>query len=146
MNVPPPAPSPRPPSNPDERHDTGEHPVTKGEMRRAFRLNEIWTALVAVGVAMSAVFGLYRLALSEARAEGREGAEIAIATSDAGAKGREARIAVLEQQRGADRGENNARFERLEASQARTEKKLDAILDRLDVPNPAPTPAKDGGP
>lgn len=67
------------------------------------------------------------------------------AQTDAGVKVHEARIGNLEQQRAADRGENNARFERLEAGQARTDAKLDAILDRLRVPNPAPTP-KDGGP
>src|SRR5690606_22258380 len=66
------------------------------------------------------------------------------AQTDAGVKVHEARIGTLEQQRAADRTENNARFERLEASQSRAEKQLDALLDRLNVPNPAPAP-KDGG-
>lgn len=66
------------------------------------------------------------------------------AQTDAGVKVHESRISTLEQQRTGDRSENNIRFERIELSQQRTEKKLDALLDRLDVRNPAPTP-KDGG-
>ena len=124
-------------------HDTGEHPVTRGEMRRSFRVNEIWTFLVACGVAMAAVMGVYRLAISEAAAAGREAAEPVIQ-----------RVAVLEQQRLTDRAEQSARLDRIERNQAEdrelalgSAKKLDAMLRAQGVPNPAPTPApKDGGP
>lgn len=54
------------------RHDTAEVPVTMGVMRRAFRINEVFTFLVAVGAAIAAVLGVYRLVLSEAAAAGRD--------------------------------------------------------------------------
>lgn len=69
----PPAPSPRHPT-PDDRHDTAEMPVTMGTMRRAFRINEIWTFLVACAVAAGAVLSAYRYVISEAEAAGRKGA------------------------------------------------------------------------
>lgn len=111
------------------RHDTAEMPVTRGVMRRAFRINEVFTFLVAATTAMGAVFGAYKLLLSEARAE-----------ADAGVKLHEVRISVLEQQ-----------TVRLSQDQTADHKliiganqKLDALLERMNVPNPAPTP-KDGG-
>lgn len=56
------------------RHDTGETPVTVGVMRRAFRINEIWTVMVAFFVATAAVFGAYKVLLGEAQAAGAEAA------------------------------------------------------------------------
>lgn len=55
----------------EQRHDTGEQPVTMGVMRKAFRINEIWTFLVACAVAIAAVLGAYRYVLSEAAAAGK---------------------------------------------------------------------------
>lgn len=59
----------------------------------------------------------------------------------------DSRITNLEGQRKSDREENDSRFKRLEEGQLRTDKKLDALLDRLAIPNPAPAPppTKDGG-
>ena len=68
------------------------------------------------------------------------------AATDAGVKVHESRITSLEQMSAADRSQNNTRFERLEAGQLRTDKKLDALLDRLNVRNPAPTPLDSGHP
>lgn len=54
------------------RHDTAEIPVTVGDMRKAFRINELWTVLVAIAAAGAAVLGAYRVFISEARAAGVE--------------------------------------------------------------------------
>jgi hypothetical protein len=74
------------------------------------------------------------------------------AGTDAGVKVHEQRIATLEQQRSADRAEMNSRLQRLEENQNAdhalslgTSQKLDAVLNKLNVPNPAPAPTKDGG-
>ena len=88
--TPPPAATPKPPE--PDRHDTAEMPVTKGEMRRSFRINEVFTFVVAALTAIGAVFGAYRLLLSEAEAAGEKGAARA-----------EQRIVTLEQQRRQDR-------------------------------------------
>lgn len=82
-----------------------------------------------------------------AKDAGAEGAKVAIAPVEAMAKGTEARTDRLEHQRDADRAEFEQRFIRLETQGNRQEKKMDALLDRLDVPNPAPAPppSKDGG-
>lgn len=66
------------------------------------------------------------------------------AQTDAGVAVHEARIGTLEQQRTLDRTEANGRFERIEAQGSRTEAKIDALLQRFSVPNPAPAP-RDGG-
>jgi|SRR5262245_27560085 len=73
------------------------------------------------------------------------------AETDAGVQVHEMRLSTLEQQRRGDREEVNSRLQRLEANQNAdhelqlgTSRKLDAMLDRFDVRNPAPTP-KDGG-
>lgn len=96
---------------------------------------------------MSGVAFAYGKLVDTAKDAGAEAAKAAIAPAEAQGKGTEARVTVVEQQRAADRSEFNARFERLEAGQNRSERKLDKLLDRLDVPNPtpAPPPAKDGG-
>jgi hypothetical protein len=81
-------------------------------------------------------------------------AEVAktIAVIDAGQKGLEARMTVIEQQRQADRSESNARLERIERNAnddhvltLGTSQKVDRLLERFNVPNPAPAPKKDGG-
>lgn len=66
------------------------------------------------------------------------------AATDAGVKVHELRLIAVEQQVPALRQELNTRLERLEAGQARSDVKLDAVLQRFSVPNPAPAP-KDGG-
>ena len=89
--TPPPAPSPQPPKD-ETRHDTAEMPVTVGTMRRAFRINEVFTFAVAAMTAIAAVFGAYRLLLSEAEAAGAKGADKVAE-----------RVLTLEQQRRHDR-------------------------------------------
>jgi uncharacterized oligopeptide transporter (OPT) family protein len=73
MTVPPPAPSPQLPE--PSRHDTAEVPVTKGEMKKAFTLNEIWTVIVAFATAGAALIGGYALFIEKAEAAGRKAAE-----------------------------------------------------------------------
>lgn len=71
-DVTPPAASPQVPRDESPRHDTAEVPVTTGVMRRAFRLNEIYTLIVAVLASGAALLGGYRVFISEARAAGKE--------------------------------------------------------------------------
>lgn len=66
------------------------------------------------------------------------------AQTDAGTREHANRITTLEQQRTADRQENNEKIEELRSGATRMEKKMNALLDRLDVKDPAPTP-KDAG-
>jgi len=66
------------------------------------------------------------------------------AQTDAGVRVEASRLTALEQTSSADRAQNDVRFRRIEEGQLRTDKKLDALLDRLNVQNPAPTPI-DGG-
>lgn len=96
------------------------------------------------GVTLGAVAYAYETLESKAKDAGTAAAQVQIATVDAGLKGVEARLTVVEQQRTSDRAEFNARFERLENQGNRAEKKLDALIDAAGVRNPAPTP-KDGG-
>jgi cytochrome c-type biogenesis protein CcmH/NrfG len=110
--------------------DTGEHPATRGEMRRAFRINEIFTFLVASMTAVGAVFGAYKLLLSEARAE-----------ADAGVAVHESRIKALEQQVPQLREEvYQGRLDTQALYKALMERKRQ---DRLEKPPPKPT--LDGG-
>lgn len=73
------------------------------------------------------------------------------AQTDAGVRVHEQRISTLEQQRQSDRTEMNERLERIEKNANAdheltlgTSQKMDALLNKLNVPNPAPAP-KDGG-
>lgn len=73
------------------------------------------------------------------------------AQTDAGVRVHEQRITTLEQQRREDKDELDQRLKRIEANANAdhelalgTSQKLDRLLDRMNVPNPAPTP-KDGG-
>lgn len=50
-------------------------PVLRGDMRRAFRLNELYTVLIAVLTAAGALLGGYKMFVSEARAAGAEEAK-----------------------------------------------------------------------
>lgn len=68
--TPAPVESPKHPEPP--RHDTGEVPVTKGEMKKALTRNEIWTFIVAVATAAAALLGGYTLFIDKAEAAGRK--------------------------------------------------------------------------
>lgn len=131
-------PEPLPP-----RHDSREMPVTKGEMRRSFRLNEVYTLLVAVATAAAALLGAYRLYVSEARAAGAEEAARVQLRVDATQVKADATQRELERYQ----GEVSARLSRVEAAAddaretgRRNEKKLDRMLDKMEIPNPAPAP------
>lgn len=98
--------------------------------------------LVAIATVATTTAGVMAFVAHEARAQ-----------ADAGVAVHEARLSTLEQQRLADKKEADARFERLEKNlqqttdaTARTDTKVDKLLERLNVPNPAPAPAPDGGP
>lgn len=96
---------------------------------------------------MSGVAYAYGKLIDNAKDAGTEAAKTTIAPVEAQAKGTEARTTVLEAQHVAELAETNGRFERIERDQNRAEKKIDKLLERLDVPNssPAPTLPKDGG-
>lgn len=126
-----PRPSPRPPE-PDL-----EEPQTDPSLQAAFQRHDskltvrsivIAAGSLATGLAAVLIFLDNRVA----------------AQTDAGIRVHEARITAAEQTASSDRAQNNIRFQRIEDGQLRTDKKLDALLDRLNVANPAPTP-KDAG-
>jgi hypothetical protein len=54
--------------------DTGEFPVTKNVLKKALRVNEIWTVLVAIATAGAALIGGYTLFIAKAEAAGAEAA------------------------------------------------------------------------
>lgn len=131
-----PLPSPRPPVVDGSDGRTPAYGVaTPPYVQR--KVDEVLSKLRTLGVAVAAVAATVVAAI--VFVDNRVQAQ-----TDAGVRVHENRIGTLEQQRKEDRSENATRFERLEAGQARTDAKLDAVLDRLRVPNPAPTP-KDGG-
>lgn len=73
------------------------------------------------------------------------------AQTDAGIRVHEERLTTLEQQRKQDREELDGRLKRIETNAnddhqltLGTSQKVDKLLERFQVPNPAPTP-KDGG-
>lgn len=137
-----PSPSPRPQADRFDALDGLEEPPTDPRIQPALQRHD-WKNLVR-SIVISGGMLITALVSMLVFVDNRVAAQ-----TDAGIKVHESRIGALEQQRSADRAENNGRFERIEGSQQRTEKKLDALLDRLDVRNPAPTPvvaSKDGGP
>lgn len=78
-----PKPSPRPPEPLFEEPGTDPGaPVTKREMRRSFRVNEVYTVIVAISTAAAALIGGYKLFVSEAKAAGEEAAKAAAKKAD----------------------------------------------------------------
>lgn len=136
-----PSPSPRPQADRLDELDGLEEPSTDPRIQPALQRHD-WKNLVR-SIVISGGMLITALVSMLIFVDNRVAAQ-----TDAGVKVHESRLGALEQQRAGDRAENNGRFERIENSQQRTEKKLDALLDRLDVRNPAPTPVptKDGGP
>lgn len=140
---PPPAPSPRSPPEFAEE-PTGLYPATRDFAREVARSGLF---KVAVGVGSFAVLCLVA-GVTAARAMAQEAKDAGVEA----AKGHEYRLTTLEAQRKTDRDEMNSRLQRLEDTQNAdhaltlgTSQKLDVLLERMRVPNPAPTP-KDGGP
>lgn len=136
MSVPPPRSSPQVPRdmpNLPPETPSGVFPATRDFVREA----ALWSTLKAVGafvvaIAVGAVLG-WRTLSSEARAQAKD--EVApIAQKQAATQ------AELERfQR-----ETALRLERTEAQGTRMETKVDALLTKFNVPNPAPAP-RDGG-
>lgn len=62
--------------------DTLEMPVSKKDMKKAFRFNEIYTVVVAVVTAAVAVIVGYRVFISEAKAAGKEAAQVVAERQD----------------------------------------------------------------
>jgi len=112
---------------------TGEHPVVKAELKRELNLNELKTIAAIFVAAVGTFFGAYRVVLGEARAQ-----------TDAGVSLQAQKLAITDADLQAFKRDVTVRFERYENQGNRTEKKMDALLDRFNVPNPAPAP-KDGG-
>lgn len=133
--VPPPQKSPKP-YQADTEHEpiTGVFPASRDFVRNAALLSTLKAVgATVVAIAVGSVVG-WRSLSSEARAQARD--EVAPL-----AQSQKATQAELERfQR-----ESSSRFERGEAQGNRLEVKVDALLTRLNVPNPAPAP-KDGGP
>ena len=125
--------------------DAAEASVTQGQLNASNALTRYFVAGLAFVFSGGAGSCGVVSALSLVRSEARAAAAELVAPIDAGRVADAARIATLEQQRQADRKEANERFERIEASSTRQEAKLDALLERMRVPNPAPAPV-DGGP
>jgi hypothetical protein len=111
------------------RHDTRDMPVTRGAMRKAFRINEVFTFLVAALTAIAAVFGAYKLLLNEAAAAGERASGPLIK-----------RVETLEQN-------DKQRSEDIHEVQTDIRALYKAVMtkqpqERLEKP----APAKDGGP
>lgn len=66
------------------------------------------------------------------------------AQTDAGVRVHEGRLVAVEQGLVSVRAETNNRLDRAEQQGNRMETKVDALLEKFRVPNPAPSP-KDGG-
>ncbi len=129
MNALPPQASPQPPGDDEWRPPTGEHPVTKDELRRTLNVNDVKTTVAMVVVAIGTVFAAYRVVLSEARAQ-----------SDAGVSVIERRVTNVEQkqaQQSADLHEVQVDIRELYRSM-----QTGRPSPRLEAPLP---PAKDGG-
>lgn len=138
----PPSPSPRPDvGRPNQLND---EPKTDPGLREALARHDtkltVRSVIVAAGALVAGIASFF--VFIDAR--------IARA-ADAGIQLHESRLSTVEQQRVADRSEMNARFQRLEDNQNAdrslslgTSQKIDRLLERFNVPNPAPAP-KDGG-
>jgi len=73
---PPPKASPGVPLGEEHDTPTGEHPVTKRELKTALNLNDVKTVVAMVIVAVGTVFGAYKVVLTEARAQSDAGVTI----------------------------------------------------------------------
>ena len=113
------------------------HPVVKAEMQRAFRVNELFTAAVALLVGLGTLWVGQYVFLGQARAAGKEAADSGVSDT---------RNLAASTQRELERFEHEVsrRLGRVDEGQQRTDAKLDILLYRLNIANPAPAP-KDGG-
>jgi hypothetical protein len=134
-----PRPSPRPPTLPElpsEEH-TGEHEATRDFVREVARTGlwkTSWALIITAAAIVSGTLWAYRAAAAEARDAGVAAAVDVKRQADA-------------TQRELERFEGEVRdtLKSTRESQGRTEQKFDKLLERMQIPNPAPAP-KDGGP
>lgn len=71
-----PAVGPRPPEPPlDEPKTDPGAVVTKGDLKKSLRINEVWTVMVAIATAAAALLGGYALFISRAEAAGEAAAK-----------------------------------------------------------------------
>lgn len=119
---------------------SGLHPVLKKDMRRAFRINELLTAAIAVLVGMGTLWVGQYVFVGQARAQGREAAEQAVAEVKAQQAAIDARLTTLEK-----------KTDRADAKTDRQDQQINLALDALRVPKgwrPPPVPplaSIDGG-
>jgi hypothetical protein len=136
-----PRPSPRPDVRPELEQDpvTGVLPATRDFVREV-NATGLWKTSWALICTAAALVGgtlwAYRAAAQEARDAGVAAA--ADVKRQADATQHELERFQLEV---------TGRMKRVEDGQGRTEQKVDKLLERFQVPNPAPAPApRDGGP
>jgi len=131
--------SPVPDYPPDlaEEPITGVYPATRDFAREVARSGVFKVAIGVGGFALSCFLAGITVTKAMAQSARDAGVEAAALVK------READTTQAELER--FQREAAGRFERLEGGQNRSEQKLDALLTRLQVPNPAPMP-KDGGP
>jgi hypothetical protein len=139
--APKPSPVPVAAASAEAEPETGPHPIyvpSKRDLKKGLKkVSNLSTAKAAVGAIISSIaVGWFGYGKVEALAQER--AEKAVETVAQKAK------ATQEDLDGYKQGTNN-RLDHLEHQGNRTEKKLDAIIDAMRIPNPAPAP-KDGGP
>lgn len=119
------------------RRDTRELPVTRGVMRRAVR---VYAALGAVFSALAALGTGYAVFVSKAEAAGTKAAVEATQTAKQADRKSDNNAEAMARMQ----AEFTAHVETESERGRRMEKKMNAVLDRLEVKDPAPTP-KDGG-
>jgi hypothetical protein len=137
-DITPPRPSPRPriADDIDGEPVTGEHEATRDFVREVARTGlwkTSWALIGTVGSLVAGTLWAYRAAAAEAH--------------DAGVKAAaEVKLQADATQRELERfqKETAGRMDRFEGAQGRSEKKLDKMLERFQIPNPAPAP-RDGG-
>ena len=122
--VPLPAASPRPPTNPPERTQTGEMRAVVEPMLRAHD-NKLTLRSVAVAIGAVAVGVATALVFIDNRVQ---------AQTDAGIKVHEQRIVTLEQNATADREKQAHDNKRINKKVDRLEDKLDLLLDQAKIP------------
>ncbi len=139
-DLPPPRSSPRAPGadNLGPEGDTGQFPVVKADMRKAFRINEVLTAAFVLLGALGTLWTGQYIFIGQARAAGREAADSGVAEVKAQQAAIEARLTTLEK-----------KADRSDAKQDRQDQKIDLLLDAARVPfsrRPPPVPPlADGG-
>jgi hypothetical protein len=129
------------PSDRPEEPTTGEWYIAQAEnvvRERERKGSPLMAVALIVGSAVTAVsisFGAFFVLRGEAYAQGVEAAKV----TDQKATATQSELERY-------KGEADARFRRLEAQGDRTEQKVDALLNRFSVPNPAPRPVDGGTP